>query len=60
MLMDLFRRCVPDQAVRRKILIDNAVQTLRLLRAENCERITSGWFRRDSWAVEPPSNWPSR
>lgn len=22
-LMDLFRRCVPDQAVRRKILIDN-------------------------------------
>jgi 2-pyrone-4,6-dicarboxylate lactonase len=22
-LMDLFRRCVPDEAVRRKILIDD-------------------------------------
>jgi predicted TIM-barrel fold metal-dependent hydrolase len=25
-LMDLFRRCVPDEAVRRKILIDNPVR----------------------------------
>ena len=25
-LMDLFRRCVPDAEVRRKILVDNPVK----------------------------------